>query len=209
MRSRPKNFRFVLCAIVGLSFVASNAVAEEEFSDLVKRASELKAAGKYPQAMTELQWANKQLEKLHNEKMKEFFPKSTADLTLGKVEANAMMGLANVEASYTTASKGRVKASLMGSSSGGGGAQQGLGALAGLAQMAAMMKTDGGVETVRIKGQRATIEKEGNRLKVTLPLQSGQILTAEQSSGAVTQDQLVGLLEAFDLAGMETYLQAK
>lgn len=188
----------------------SSVVAEEDFSAILKRTQELKDKGLYAQAITELGWATKQLEKLHGKKLEEFFPTTVGSFTKNQVKSENALGFSRVEGSYKGANNTQVKISLLGSAASEGGAARGLGALAGFAQMAATMKQgDGENDVVRVKGQRATVENSGGSRSLTLPMQSGMIFKVESRSKAVTQEDLVALAEGFDLQAIENYLRAQ
>lgn len=180
--------------------------AEEKFEDLLKRAQELKDAGKYSQAMTELGWANKQLEKLQSTKLQEVFPASAGGLTGGEFSANNALGMSVIERVYT-GPKVKVKATLTGAAS-SGGAAEGMGMLTGLAGMAAMMGQGPGSDTVRIKGNRGILQTENGNLSLTVPLQSGMMLQIEPEGKGATKEQMIALAEAFNYDSL-TALTAK
>jgi hypothetical protein len=195
----------------GIVTFTGTAVAEEQFGDLLSRATKLKDEGKYSQALAELSWAQKQLEQLHTKKLESFLPAQAGGFTGGEVEANSALGILNIERSYKDAAGTKLKASLTGSTSSEGGAAQGMGALAGFAQMAQFMGNgEAGSESVRIKNARGTITKEGSNLKLMLPLQStGLFFSVEGVDGKATKEQLVSVAEAVDSAAIESYLKAQ
>lgn len=183
--------------------------AEEKFEDILQRAQELRTQGKFSQAMNELSWATKELEKQHLEKLQSFFPKAVGDLAGGEFESNSALGLITLERPYS-GSGVKLKVSLLGSSQSEGAAARGMGAFAGLAGMAAMMGGQGtGTDSVRIKGARAVIRMENSQAELTLPLSSGMTLQVERQSGKPTKEQLVAVAESVDTAGLEAYIQAK
>ncbi|MBL7661360.1 hypothetical protein JNK13_01275 [bacterium] len=190
--------------------LALPALAEEDFAGLLKRAEELKAQGKYPAAMEELSWANKQLEKLHQESLKKFFPDTAGSFTGGKFDANNAMGFMNVERDYKSQAGAGVKVSLLGASNSQGSAAQGFGALAGFAQMAAMMDGQNGAETVRVKGNRAVVAKNGRYSELSLNLPSGLMFKVEQTSGQeLKAEELASVAEAIDTTALEAYLKTR
>ncbi len=188
---------------------ADIARAEEKFEDLIKRAQEMKEQGKFPQAISELSWASKQLEKLHAEKLQSFFPQTAGAFTGGEFKSNNAMGFTSVERTYASP-KGKIKLSLSGSSASDGAAKEGLGMLAGFAGMAAMMGQNEGTDTVRIKGNRGIVQQQSGKTELTVPLSSGLILQAEPvGTPAASKEELIALAEAYDVAGLDTYLAKK
>ncbi len=198
---------FVLVCFFGITpgFVH----AEEQLGDILKRVSELHAEGKYVQAMNELSWASKELEKLHLEKLKAFFPKGEGGFTAGDFQSNNALGFVALERTYNSTSGGSVTASLTGSASTDGAAAQGMGALAGFARMAEMMDTTGQSEAVRVKGMRATVKNMGGQFELSLPLSSGMFFTLKPNSGTVTKEQLVTLANGLDSDGLNSYLTTR
>jgi len=196
--------RTLLTAMLMLFFV-SPSLAEEKFEEILARATKLKEEGKFSQAMSELTWASEQLQKLHAQKLQSFFPEAAEGVTGEKFEANSAMGLMVVERPYKTAEGGEIKVTLTGSSSANGAASQGMGALAGFAQMAAMMDQGQGSETVRVHGQRAQLNNRDGQLSLSVPLNAGMMLQIEQQSGKATKEQIVAIAEKFDVPGLNTY----
>ena len=198
----------LLTALLALLALPALCMAEEDFAEILKRAQTLKDQGKFTAAMEELSWATKQLQTLHTQKLEAFLPEKLLDFTGGQVQSNSAMGFMNIERTYSGA-PGKVKLSLSGSASSGGAAAQGLGALANLAGMAAMMGNAPGMDTVRVKDQRATVESANGEMKLTIPMSNGIIFSAEQTEGKVTKEQLVALAESFDFAGLNAYVATK
>lgn len=193
--------------LLASALAPSGAYAEEEdFGAILDRAKELKASGKYSEAMNELNWATQQLTKLHAQKLEQFFPAKAGEFTRKTVESNNALGMINLDGTYEKG-ESSIKANLIGSTSSQGGAGGGLGAFAGFAQMAAMMGNTAGTDVIRVHGKRATIQQEaGSNKKLILTLASGAVLTLEQSSGEISSDDLKTVVEAFDVKGIEAYL---
>ncbi len=203
---------FVLICLLGalnLFAVSRSAVAEDNFAEALTRAQAFKAQGKFSQALAEISWATSELQKLHSEKLKGFFPSSVKSFTAQDVEENSALGLISIDRQYVAANGVKIKASLSGAAAADGAAAQGMAAFAGMAQFAAMAGGGLNLELLRIKDQRAQLMKSAGELKLIIPLSSGSMLQLEASEGAATKEQLVSLAEAFDLQGLNTYLLAK
>lgn len=185
------------------------ASAEERFEDLLKRAQDYKEQGRYRKALDELGWAQKQLELLHGERLQSFFPAAVGDFQGGKFDNQSMIGLVSVSRDYVSPSAGKIKVALVGAGAGTGAAQQGLGALAGLAGAAAMFGNPQQVETMQIKGVRAMLDSKTGKPELTLPLSSGMIIQIRPQGGKATKEQLVSVAEAIDFKGLESYVTAQ
>ncbi len=199
----------VLTAILGSTLLLSlTANAEEKFEDIIQRITTLKAEGKYSEALNELTWANKELQKLHQQKIQSFFPVATAGFNPGEFEQNSALGIMNVKRSYTGPNNAEISFNITGSASSEGGAAQGFGALAALAQMGAMMDNSGKTDTVRVNGKRATITNQGGSPQLMVTMGNGLMLQVESNKGSVTKEQLTQLAEAFNFKGFEAYMNA-
>ena len=185
---------------------ASLGAQAEDLNAIFKRVNDLVAEKNFSKALDELDWAKKEVEKMHMQKLQEFFPDSLAGYTGQKFEGNSALGFSNLERSYTQGNK-KVKISIT------GGTGQGAAALSGLAQMgrmAAMLQGSslaGGNETVRIQGKTATVESpEGGVSSLTVMMDSGSILKLEGSKSVKTDD-LKSMAEALKLVEMDSYLK--
>ncbi len=195
--------RSIVCMLaVLLTVYPTKLVAEESFEDLLKQAQTLKEQGKYGKAITELGWASKQLETLHLKKVSGFLPAQAGEFKGGEAEVSSAIGMLSIEKRYTAPSGAVVKLSLAGAAAADGGG--GLGGLAGMAQMAAMMGNVPGIETVRIKGQRATIQTESGEPKLMLSI-AGFMIQLEPEDGAVKKEHLIALAEGIDIQGLTAY----
>jgi len=195
----------LILLLVAASFVfAADAVAEEKFEDLLERATSLRAEGKYPQAMAELNWAQEQLKKAHTEKLKSFFPGEVSGFSAEDFKAANALGMTSIERTYKHSGGAQVKAALVGGS--GGAAGGGMGALAGFAQMAARMGGEN-TENVRLGNKRATITEERGRKKMIVSLNSGMMFNLEVKRGDISNEDLTTLAEGVDFAKLESYLQ--
>jgi hypothetical protein len=195
----------VLCSAILLSSAVSvSGVSAENLEEVLGNTKKYFDSQNYPKAMSELEWAKKEIEKAHNEKLKSYFPAQIIGLNGGNVEANGALGFSVVERSYNGEGK-KVKLSIIG---GSGGGQNPLGALGQINQMAAMFGQQAGMDSFRIKGRTATLQDQGGRPEATVTLSSGGILKLEAQQG-VKGDELKTALENFDLDGLDNYLGGK
>jgi hypothetical protein len=195
--------RSIAFALLTLLFAfPSTLLAEESFEDLIKSAQEAKSQGKYGKAIADLGWASKQLEAAHSKKIAGFLPSDVGEFKGSEVETSGAIGMLSIEKHYKAASGASIKLSITGSAGGEGGG--GLGGFAGMAQMAAMMGGGPGVETVRVKGHRATIDNSSGEPRLMLNV-AGFVVQVEPADGAVTKEQLVAVAEAIDIKGFEAY----
>jgi hypothetical protein len=192
------NIVAILVAVSGGSLMAEN------LEEVLGNTKKYYDAQNFPKAMSELEWAKKEIEKAHNDKLKSFFPEQLMGLTGGKVEANGALGFNVVERSYDSQGK-KVKLSIMG---GSGGGQNPLGALGQINQMAAMFGQQAGMDSFRVKGRTAMLQDQNGLTEASVTLNSGALLKLEAKQG-VKGDELKTALENFDLDGLDNYLGGK
>lgn len=190
-------------ALTMLMLIASAAQAEE-FDALIKRAQEFQAAGKFPQALTELSLASQQLQKQHVEKLKEFAPGEVEGLTANQLKAEGTMGLISVERQYRGQGGERIRFALTG---GTGNAAGGMGAMMGFAQMAQAMGGGVNSESVRVKGKRGQLTNQNGRMKFTMGVGNGVVMMIEQQGGkSASKEQILAIANATDVNGLDSYL---
>lgn len=180
------------------------SLAAEELDQIFKRVQEMVQTKNYSKALNELTWARKEIEKMHTAQLQTFFPDELSGFKGSKVESNAALGFTSIERGYRNGNQS-VKVSLTG---GSGSSQGGFGNLAALGQMAALMGNQGGMDTFRISGRTATLEKNesGQSADLTVFLDSGSILKLEGSNGA-SAETLKQMAEALKLDELEKYLK--
>lgn len=196
----------LLCVAILVGLLAPSAMAEE-LDDYFKRANEYVSQKNYAKAMEEIDWAKKEVEKMHVQKLQEFFPADLQGYKGQKFSANAALGITNLERNYTKGgANNNLKVSLTG---GSGNSAAGLGGLAQLGRMAAMMQGGGGTgqETVRIAGRTAQLEtsEEGKDASLTVFLNSGSVLKLELS-GSADGSTLRRAAEGIKLNELDAYL---
>lgn len=196
------------CVVAGGLTVG--AAFAEDFDSTLKRVGELRAQGKFSEALNELSFAQQELQKQHVQKMREFFPATLGEFKGGEFETNDALGFFLLERRYANDKGSKVKLSLSGSGTSQGAAASGIGALAGLAQMAAAFDNTGQTESVRVKNMRATVTAQGGKMRLMLSLSSGKLLQVEQESGsAVTKEQLVAMAEGIDYGQLNSYISGQ
>ncbi len=196
--------QFVLFAAISIFLFAAGAAAED-LNENFKKVSEYTAAGNYPKALEELDWARKEIEKLHLKKLSSILPDNVAGFSGQPAKTQAAMGITTIEKTYTGKGQ-KVQVSLTGST---GRSAGGFGGLAAMGQMAAMMGGTGtGTDTVRISGRTAMLESEegSNRAELTVFMDGGLVLKLENQQSNDTQ-ALRAIAEGLKLDEIESYLK--
>jgi hypothetical protein len=178
-----------------LASLVSNPLMAEDLKTILDKVSALASKGEYQNALNELAWAKKELEKLSSDQLVKLLPDELVGFKGGKVESNSALGITNIERKYSK-NDSTVNLSITGTGSAGG-----LGGLAAFGQMAAMMGAQSGQDVFRIKG--LTAQLEGDRLQIFLS--SGSILSLELTSGS--ENQLKAMAEALDLTKIDNHLK--
>ena len=194
----------LLCAVLcALCLFSGNPASAEDLNTILKRVDDFVQQKNYSKAMEELDWARKEVEKMHVKRVQEFLPDNLAGYTGQKFDANSALGFSNIERDYKQGKKD-VKLSLTGGSGGGAAA---LGGLAQLGRMAAMFGGNTpGNETIRIQGRTATLETGESSASMTVMLDSGSILRLDGSSGVSSED-LKSIVEGIKIEELDSYLK--
>lgn len=192
-----------IALLVILSILPSSLLAEN-IDAIFKKVESFVQQENYSKALSELEWAKKEIEKMHVRKLQAFFPEELSGFKGQKMEANSVLGFSNIERAYVQGAK-KVSIALTGSS---GDAAAGLGGLAQFGRMAAMFGGSApGTETVRIHGRTTMVEEgEGRNASVTVMLDSNSILKLESSTGVKAQE-LKAMAEALKIEEMDAYLK--
>lgn len=200
------NRKISIAVSLAILLSASSTLAED-LKTIFDRVNKYVGENNYAKALSELEWAKKELEKMNAGKLKTFLPDELAGFKGGETKTSNALGFSNTERTYSKGSDA-IKISLIGGSSGAGGMGAGL---AQLGQMAAMFGGQGnGIETVRIQGRTATLtEQPGSRPDLSIFLQGGTILKIESDKGKVTGENLKEIAEAMKLDDLENYISAK
>ncbi len=179
----------------------SAIVQAEDLNEIFKRVNDYIAQKNFSKAMTELDWAKKEIEKMHYARVEEFFPDELAGFKGAPAKKSAALGLSNYEREYTGA-EGQIRLSLVG---GSGDANQGLGGLMQLGKMAAMYQAPG-QESFRIAGKTAVLDTNNDNPKVSVYLDSGAVLQLDAQDG-VKSETLKKFAEAIKVAELDLYLR--
>lgn len=185
---------------LALPSAAISTAQADELSDIFKKVQELAEKQNFPKALEELAWAKQDLEKKNTSKLQTFLPDQILGYKGGKTEANFALGMMNVEKPYSN-DQGSINVSITGGSAGGGA---GLGGLAQIGKMAALMGAQNGQETVRIAGRTATLElTDETNASLSIFLDSGSILKIE-GAPAETLKNFAG---AIKIDAIDSYLK--
>ncbi len=156
----------------------------------------------YPKAIEELSWAQKELEKLHQERLSELLPADVNEFKGGDTQVQQMMGFSNIEREYTNGEKSIRVAIITGT-----GGTEGMGGLAGLAKMGMMMEgTQSGRNQFRISGRTATLDTTTDSPELSFFLESGALMQLTTGDG-VNGDALKKFAESLKLAELDAYLK--
>lgn len=187
-------------ALWGAGSEVSFTAHAEDLKALLEKTNKLVQEKNYPGAINELNWAQKEIEKLHQQRLVEILPKEVQGFTGNDPEIQTALGFTTLEREYQ---KGEQSITM--SISGGAGGD-GLGGLAGLAKMGMMMGgTQQGVDKIRIGSLTASLDTTGTP-ELTVFLDSGSILQLRSSEG-VDSDTLKKFAEGLKLTDLDSYLK--
>lgn len=185
-----------LAALVALSFALP--VAAEDINEVFKKVNEYASQKNYPKALEELQWAQKELEKLNQQRLAELLPKNIEGFVGAEPEVQSAMGFTTIERQYSKGEQG-IQVSI----AGGGGAA---GGLAGIAKMGMMMGgAQPGKDQFRIDGRTATLDTSGSP-ELTVLLESGSVLQIRSSDEGVDGALLKKFAQGLKIGDLDSYL---
>ena len=178
--------------------VMATPVHAENIDELFANLKQFVAQEQYPNALEELQWMRRELDKLHIEKINSYFPDNLAGLQGNEPKSQSVLGFTNMSRSYSGDGK-NVNVALTGGASAAGG-------LAALAQMASLLGTQQDAETYRLAGRTATlvIDPDG-KTSISVSLKSGSLLSFE-SNDLSEGGKLKEIAREFPVAGLDNYL---
>lgn len=194
--------RVAVClGIISLTIPFSNVVAED-VNEIFERTKKFIASENFPKALEELEWAKKEVEKLHYAKLDSVFPESFGDYKGEKGTSQSAMGFLTFEKKYLKAGDNQgVNLSYVGS--GAGGMASGFAAFGRMA--AAMGGSQPGMDSFRIKGRTASLSDQGGNAELSIFLDGGGVLKLEAEKG----DELKTMAETLDLDKIDSYLAGK
>jgi hypothetical protein len=192
-----------LACIVSLSLPTSSQA--EDLKQIFDKVQQYYQEKNYSKALEELSWAQKEIEKANATVTQSFFPNEVEGFKGGEIENTSVFGFMNVERSYEKGESESIKVSLVGSSKGQG--QNPLGGLAAMGQMAAMMGgNQPGVDSFRMDGRTAMLEKEEGSASLTVFLDGGSMMKFEMN-GSNNPETLKKFASGFKIADIEKHLK--
>lgn len=194
-----KRFGYYALALL----LTSSPALAEDLEKIFAKVNEYVKAENYSKAIQELGWAQKELEKLNNEKLGKLLPAEILGFKGGKLKVSSALGFSNLERQYQNGKK-RITLSITGSGGGGG-----LAGLAALGKMGAMMGAQPGVETLRIDGRTANLNTNRKNAELMVFLESGSMLKLEESNIGDEGKTLKAAAEALQVSKIDSYLQGK
>jgi hypothetical protein len=192
--------KITTAALFSLLFAVQPALGED-INDVFKKVNEYVQQKNYPKAMEELTWAQKELEKLHQQRLSELLPADVEGYKGGDTQVQQMMGFSNIEREYTNGDK-NIRLAITGTSG-----TDGMGGLAGIAKMGMMMgATQPGRDQFRINGRTASLDTTNSSPELSVFLESGAVLQLTTSEG-VDGPALKKFAEALKIADLDNYLK--
>jgi hypothetical protein len=187
------------------AFVVPMNSHAEDLKQIFDKVQQYYQEKNYPKALEELSWAQKEIEKANAQVTQSFFPNEVEGFKGGEIDNTNVFGFMNVERSYEKGDSQSIKVSLIGSSKGQG--QNPLGGLAAMGQMAAMMGgNQPGMDSFRLDGRTAMLEKEDSSASLTVFLDGGAMLKFEMN-GSNNADELKKFAGGFKIGDIEKHLK--
>lgn len=197
---KTKAISWCAVALWATGVFVSTAAHAEDIKALFEKVNKLIQEKNYPGAINELSWVQKEVEKLHQQRLIEILPGEVQGFKGGDPEVQTALGFTTLEREYL---KGEQSITM--SISGGAGGD-GMGGLAGLAKMGMMMGgTQPGVDKIRIGSLTASLDTTGSP-ELTVFLDSGSILQLRSSEG-IDSSMLKKFAEELKLADLDGYLK--
>ena len=202
MKSLHTNIIFSALSLCGVLASHNTTVAyAEDLKPIFDKVQQYYQEKNYAKALEELSWAQKELEKANTQATLGFFPDEVEGFKGGKVENANVFGMTNIERTYKKSSDS-IKVSLLGGSK---GQQNPLGGLAAMGQMAAMMG-GAGMDSFRMDGRTATLEKQDDSATLTVFLDGGSMMKFEMN-GSNDPENLKKFANSFKIADIEKHLK--
>lgn len=193
--------RFAL-SLLAISLYLPLSVQAEDINEVFKKVGEYVQQKNYPKAMEELQWAQKELEKMHQQRLGELLPPAVEGFKGEDTQFQSAMGFANIERQYVKGDQS-IRLSISGSTG-----TEGLGGLAGLAKMGMMMGgSQPGKEQFRIDGRTASLDTSSGSPELTVFLESGSILQLQAGDDSVDGGSLKKFAQGLKLGELDSYLK--
>jgi hypothetical protein len=201
-----KSLRFVVSALTLSTALCTGtpiAVQAEDLKPIFEKVQQYYQEKNYAKALEELSWAQKEIEKANTAATVGFFPDEVEGYKGGKVENANVFGITNIERNYRKSDNDSIKVSLLGGSK---GQQNPLGGLAAMGQMAAMMGGQNGMDSFRMDGRTAMLEKQDDSATLTIFLDGGTMMKFEKN-GSNDGESLKKFANGFKIADIEKHLK--
>ena len=180
----------------------SGAASAESIDELFESLKKYVEQEQYTNAMEELQWIQRELDKLHFDKVKGFFPDALGAYSGGDTKSQTVLGFTNMSRTYSGAGPD-IEVALTGGASVAGG-------VAALLQMVNVLGSQENTTTFRLDGRTATLVSDpgGGATSLSVALKSGSLLTFE-AEGLEDAEALRQVARSFPVAALDDYLAGR
>jgi len=191
--------RFALACLLCVTVVGP--VGAETMDELFENLKKYVENEQYTNAMEELQWMQRELDKLHFEKVKSFFPDELEGYKGGDTNSQTVLGFTNMNRTYSRAGQD-IEVALTGGVSVAGG-------MAALLQMVNVLGSQENSTTFRLDGRTATLVRDPDgSASLSVMLKSGSLLTFE-AKNMEDADMLRQAARIFPVAALDDYLAGR
>ncbi|NOZ10492.1 MAG: hypothetical protein GXP09_05590 [Gammaproteobacteria bacterium] len=195
-----KKFNYFLVFVVLVFSMQARSIAGEKTVDDIKKAfdkaMEYVEKGNYVKASKEVEWAKKDIDKLHTQRLLTYLKDELAGFKGKPVKSTAVLGMVAVERDYKKGST-TVKVSIT-------TAGAGLGAFSQMAAMA--QRGNPNAESFRVGDHTGIIEAQRGRTAMTVFLEAGPFLKLEMR-GASDKKILHDMLGEMSIDKLNKYLK--
>lgn len=197
--------RYLSCLLMAALLTTSVALVAraDNVTDLMENSKKNYEQKRYFKAIEDLEWAIKELNNLHFQKLKTYLPSEVAGYTLSD-SGGDVIGIRGLDRTYNQEGTGKsVSINLVSGSAASGG---GLGAFMSMASMATGMNPNS--QMAMVKGRKGTllVEPENESATLIFSLPNNVVITLE-SSGFTTGDEAKKFAELIDFDGLEKEFQ--
>jgi len=190
---------FPLVCLVCLTF--SSQANAESIDELFENLKKYVDQGQYTNAMEELQWMQRELDKLHFEKVKAFFPGELVGYKGEDTNSQTVLGFTNLNRTYI-GDGSDIEVALTGGASVAGG-------MAALLRMVNVLGSQENSTKFRLDGRTATlVSQPDGPASPSVMLKSGSLLTFEAKK-VDDADVLKQAASAFPVAELDDYLAGR
>lgn len=196
------NRKLLGLAVASTLFLSIVGVARaENIDELFQNLKKYVEQEQYPNAMEELQWMQRELDKLHFEKVKSYFPDELNGYRGGDTNSQTVLGFTNLNRAYEGGGS-EIDVALTGGASVAGG-------MAALLNMVNVLGRQEDSTTFRLDGRTATLVSDPDgSASLSVILKSGSLLTFEAKS-LEDVEVLRQVAGAFPVAELDDYLAGR